>query len=617
MSDICRVKDGLADRAQSVAEYLLPNGVKEGREWRVGGVHGQKGKSLGVHLAGDKAGVWSDFETGQGGDLLDLWMATRGISLIEALQEASDWLGIVRPMANFQPKKDWKRPPKPKCVVPQGKVRDYLCEVRNIPGHILDAYKVGEQGDTMVFPFLLPDGELAMAKLRKAEDKAKPKPSAADCEPVLFGWQAMPENSRQVVITEGEIDALSWAAYGWPAMSVPFGGGGGAKQAWIENEFERMERFERIYLATDMDKPGDEAANEIASRLGRHRCYRVSMPRKDGNACLMEGIAKAVMDEAIAKAASFDPEGLRKPTEFADAVINLFWPAEGSHVGYRTPYGKLGTKLLFRPSEMSLWSGASGAGKSQLLSDCTVDWIKQGSRICISSLEMRGASLLKRMCKQAIGVERPTAQAVTASLEWLSGGLLIYDMVGKAGVASLIEVFDFARAKYGCDQFIIDSLMRLGIASDDYSGQEKAVYKLVDWTIAANVHLHVVAHSRKGRVDGGAPETEDIKGAMEIGANAFNIITVWRNRELEDGINKLTNGYSGEVDEEELKRLTEIPSVMLNVAKQRNGDFEGKIGLWFDKDTYRYHSSHDRAMWSRQYIEPQMIRSGPLAHIPF
>ena len=51
--------------------------------------------------------------------------------------------------------------------------------------------------------------------------------------------------------------------------------------------------------------------------------------------------------------------------------------------------------------------------------------------------------------------------------------------------------------------------------------------------------MHLVAHSKKGERDRGAPGIEDIKGAMELGANAFNIISVWRNRKLEDEVAKL------------------------------------------------------------------------------
>lgn len=596
--DITEIKRMLADRAKSVSEYLLPNGKKEGWEWRAGDIHGSTGRSLGVHLEGDKAGIWSDFATGESGDLLDLWAASRGVTLAEAIAEAKAWLGVEAPKPYREPKKDYKRPPKPKCTVPCARVRDYLTEDRNIPVESVNAYKVGERGNMIVFPFLLPGGTLALVKEREAQNGANPKPTAANCEPVLFGWQAIPDNAREVVIAEGEIDALSWHAYGRPAMSVPFGGGGGAKQQWIENEFERMARFERIYVATDNDEEGDKAAAEIAQRLGRHRCFRVQLPHKDANACLMGGITRAEMDAAIENAESLDPEGLRRASDFTASVLHLFWPAEGAFIGYQTPYRKLEGKLVFRPGEVTLWSGASGAGKSQILSDCTVDWVAQGSRVCVVSLEMKPAQLLKRKVKQVVGADRPSHQFIRAALEWLDRGLLIYDNVGKADVKSLIEVFDYARARYGCDQFIIDSLMRLGVAGDDYTGQERTVFSLVEWAVRHNIHLHLVAHSRKGGAGDGAPATEDVKGAMEIGANAFNILTVWRNRELEDDIRKAEQAE----DEDQLDKLRQKASVIVNVAKQRNGDYEGKAGLWFDQETYRYRSSFDGLTSSRQYV---------------
>ncbi|PDT82915.1 bifunctional DNA primase/helicase [Sinorhizobium sp. BJ1] len=595
MADIIELKRMLNDRVMSVVEYLLPNGRKEANEWRAGSTAGEKGKSLGVHLSGQKAGVWSDFSTGEGGDLIDLWSKRRGQTIAEAIEDISNWLGVSRPVPTRDPKPSYARPERPKCSQPKAKVREYLAG-RCIPDDVLETYKIGERGDEIIFPFLLPDGVLAMAKSRKAENGAKPVPTAANCEPILFGWQAIDPNARTLIITEGEIDALSWACFGFPAVSVPFGGGKGGKQRWIENEFERLERFERIYLSTDMDGPGDEAAEEIASRLGRHRCLRVHLPFKDANKCLIDGVSGAEMERCLSEARSLDPAGLRRPSDLLDRVIYLFWPGEGDHVGYGVPYDKISGKLLFRPGELSLWSGASGHGKSQILSDCIGHWVKQGSRVCVASLEMKGEQTLKRLAKQTGGVDRPTAPFITKILDWLDSGLLIYDHVGKAGIPALLEVFDYARAKYGCDQFIIDSLMRVGIAQDDYNGQEKAVFQLVDWTIENNVHVHLVAHSRKGDKDrGGAPETEDIKGAMEIGANAFNILTVWRNKDLEGKIKAAKT-------EEERTALEEKPSVILNVAKQRNGDFEGKVGLWFDQATYRYHTSSNRFHWDRQYI---------------
>lgn len=603
MADILEVKRLLASRAQAVAEYLLPNGIKDGNEWRVGSVAGEKGKSLGVHLAGAKAGVWADFASGEGGDLLDLWMAVHRVSLVQALDEARSWLGVEAPTLHRPARPSYTRPDKPQCRAPAEAVKDYLVEARNIPGEVLTAYKVGEQGNRIVFPFLTPEGELALVKVREAVDGAKPKPTAANCEAILFGWQAVPPDARSIVITEGEIDALSMAAYGYPAMSVPFGGGGGRKQGnWIESEFERMDRFERIYLALDMDDEGDAAADEIANRLGRHRCLRVILPKKDANECLMAGIPQASIVEAINSAEHLDPDGLRWASHFADSVVALFWPQEGAHLGYSTPYKKLGDKLLFRPGEMTIWTGASAAGKSQILNDCIPGWVEQGSRICMSSLEMKPAQTLRRLCKQVIGTDRPSEPAIRYALSWLDQGLLLYEFVGKQGLSVILDIFDYARAKYGCDQFIIDSLMRLGIAVDDYNSQNDAVLELVNWTIQHNVHVHLVAHSRKGERGGGPQELEDIKGGMEIGANAFNVLSVWRNKKHEERIQQAQS-------DEERAALMEKPGVILNVAKQRNSDFEGKVGLWFDQETYRYHSAHDRSLWGRTYLPNDWNRS--------
>lgn len=600
MGDITQVKRLLVDRVHDVVQHLLPNGRKEGNEWRVGSVHGEAGKSLGVHLTGEKAGVWKDFGSGavdDGGDLLDLWCATRRISLSEALIEARSWLGIELPKPVREPKKSYKKPPKPDCGNPQGRVMDYLREDRNIPAEIIKKYMIGEKGSVMFFPFVLPDQSLAMVKRREAQDGAKTVPTSSDCEPVLFGWQSIPDDAREIIITEGEIDALSWATYGYLAMSVPFGGGAKNKQQWIENDFDRLERFEKIFIGTDMDDEGNAAAEEIAGRLGRHRCLRVEIPHKDANECLVRGLSQEIMDRCISDARHLDPEGLRRATDFLDEVVHLFWPGDETHLGYRVPYSKVGNRLLFRPAELTIWCGATGNGKSQILSDCIVDWIAQNSRVCLSSLEMKPGQTLKRMCKQVVGIDRPSEMAIGQSLTWLDRGLLLYERVGKAGVTGLLDVFNYARAKYGCDQFVIDSLMRLGVASDDYVGQEKAVFELIDWTIANNVHVHLVAHSRKGGDKRTGPETtEDIKGAMEIGANAFNVIVVWRNRKLEEQIEESQ-------DKEELEELKKVPGVVMNVAKQRNGDFEGKIGLWFNTDNYRYRSAHDRSgIWDRDYL---------------
>ena len=85
----------LARQAPSLAAELLPNGKREGAEWRVGSLAGEPGRSLSVHLFGSRAGVWSDFAAGEAGDALDLVAGVlyRGDKRA-ALAWARGWLGL-------------------------------------------------------------------------------------------------------------------------------------------------------------------------------------------------------------------------------------------------------------------------------------------------------------------------------------------------------------------------------------------------------------------------------------------------------------------------------------------------------------------------------------------
>ncbi len=86
--------DQLTGAVLPLCEYLLPNGRRDGPEWRCGSVRGEAGKSLGVRLTGAKAGIWSDFARGECGDLLDLIQACQGLDKGGAVQWAKDWLGV-------------------------------------------------------------------------------------------------------------------------------------------------------------------------------------------------------------------------------------------------------------------------------------------------------------------------------------------------------------------------------------------------------------------------------------------------------------------------------------------------------------------------------------------
>jgi hypothetical protein len=63
-------------------------------QWRVGSVRGEPGSSLAIELGGDRAGLWFDHETGNGGDTLDLVRAVHDVDMSEACKWSCRWLRI-------------------------------------------------------------------------------------------------------------------------------------------------------------------------------------------------------------------------------------------------------------------------------------------------------------------------------------------------------------------------------------------------------------------------------------------------------------------------------------------------------------------------------------------
>jgi len=581
------INQSLTLQAFEVAKMLLPQGKRDGHEWRVGNLDGDPGKSLGVRISGDKTGVWSDFATGDSGDLLDLWQKTKGISIKDAITEAKSYLGISDPTFHGHREKQYQRPERPKCHKPEGAVKDYLINVRKFTEATLKAFRVGFRDRQVILPFMR-DNELIMCKWRSIDDKAT-QPTTANQEPCLFGWQAIPDDVRHVAITEGEFDAMALYEYGIPALSVPFGGGKGAKQTnWIENEYPHLERFDVIYLALDADKTGREATVEIIERLGRHRCKLVNLPEKDANDCLKEGVSFEQIQQAFDRAVVLDPVELKSAADFRDEIIAEFYPEEGGgERAFNTPWDKSNGNLKFRMAELILINGVNGHGKSQVAGQCSLSAMHQLERVCIASMELPPRRLLGRLTKQAAGLKEglPTKEYIHAIADWYADKCWIFDVVGTAKTKRLFEVFEYARKRYGITVFVIDSLLKCGIPEDDYRAQKAFVEQLCDFKNKYECVVFLVTHSRKGENEYSPTGKMDVKGSGSITDLADTLITAFRNKKKAKNISKAEQ--DGE-SEEAIAKLEEMPDEYLIVDKQRNGEWEGSVALWWCKNSNQY-----------------------------
>lgn len=68
----------LKARAPDLVREIFPAARIGGNQARIGDAKGSQGESMCIELAGDRAGLWTDHATGEGGDLIDLWCIGEG-----------------------------------------------------------------------------------------------------------------------------------------------------------------------------------------------------------------------------------------------------------------------------------------------------------------------------------------------------------------------------------------------------------------------------------------------------------------------------------------------------------------------------------------------------------
>ncbi|GGB27497.1 DUF7146 domain-containing protein [Allosediminivita pacifica] len=106
----------LGREAEAVCRYYLSNGRKQGNYWQVGDVRNTPGRSMFVRLSGREsgkgaAGKWTDAQSGQHGDLLDVIGESLGlIDFADVAEEARRFLSLPYPEPEPQSRRSRTQP---------------------------------------------------------------------------------------------------------------------------------------------------------------------------------------------------------------------------------------------------------------------------------------------------------------------------------------------------------------------------------------------------------------------------------------------------------------------------------------------------------------------------
>jgi twinkle protein len=290
--------------------------------------------------------------------------------------------------------------------------------------------------------------------------------------------------------------------------------------------------------------------------------------------------------EAFMKAREEDKANVKSASDYQTEVIDYFFKDEQLQ-GAKLPWEKTFENFRLRQGEVSLWSGINGHGKSQLVGQVINSIVQQNIKVCVASFEMHPYSTLQRMTRQATGAAKPTEDFIVKYFNFLDGKLWMYDQQGTVNGDRVIAVLYYAVETLGIQHFVIDSLMKCGVRSDDMNAQKEFLDKLCAAARDLNVHVHLIAHSRKGEDEFSPPNKMDVAGSADITNQVDNVMTVWRNKKKEKIVR------SGKAKDEDLN----APDCLLICDKQRHGEWEGEIALWFDAPSMRYKSSPNERVW--------------------
>ena len=249
-------------------------------------------------------------------------------------------------------------------------------EQRGIPAELAEAEGVvkacrkmpqtGNIENCIIFPYTV-NGELVNRKYR---DGAKNFMLESGAKLVPWRIDSI-KHSLECIITEGEMDALSFIVAGRDdVISVP--NGAQKNLGWLEDFIEtHMENKQRIYIASDTDEKGLVLRAELVRRFGEEKCRIVTYGEgcKDANELLMQQGAEA-LKKAIAEAQEVPLEGVFTANDVREELELLF--EKGLQKGATLDMGELDDLLSVEVGRLMIVTGIPGDGKSEFLDEMAV-----------------------------------------------------------------------------------------------------------------------------------------------------------------------------------------------------------------------------------------------------
>lgn len=450
------------------------------------------------------------------------------------------------PKSEFKPKKEYSKPPKwtNKTDLSAGMVKWF--EGRGITQQTLKDFQIGEgkeympqtgkEMNTIQFPYFR-EKELINVKYRDGKKNFK---LHKDAELIFFNLDAI-KDSDTVVITEGEIDCMIvHQAYSKHVVSVPNGAGlNKINLDYLDNCISYFENKKHIYLALDNDAPGRNLQEQLADRLGKERCYKITFKDcKDANDCYIKHGPNSII-ECFADKKEFDLDGVFTINDYSDSLDDFY--ENGLPKGSKTLMKNLNDLVEFHKGYITGITGIPGHGKSDAVDQIALQLsITANWKGAFYSPENKPTSLhisklaRKLSGKNWMGRDRMSKEELEMIKEYLNERFFFIKPENSFTLDSILTHVKQLVARKGIDFFVIDAWNKL---EHKYQGDEnkyigESLDKLAVFCEHNNVHLFLVAHPRKMMKDKSGsyevPNLYDISGSANFFNKVDNGMSIYR-----------------------------------------------------------------------------------------
>ncbi len=399
-----------------------------------------------------------------------------------------------------------------------------------------------------------------------------------DAELIFYNLDSM-KGQDYVIITEGEMDALSYMEVGFDSViSVPNGATKSVSQKllYLDNCIDLFDDIQTIYIATDDDEPGRVLQEELARRLGKYRCRKVAFfGHKDANELLMTD--KLILSDTISNSEDYPIDGVITVDNLSDDIWRL--KREGLKPACDISIPSFNRLLTFEPGYLTVVTGIPNHGKSEFLDQIMVDLsTKHGWRFGIFSPENYPLQLhFSKIASKLIGArfnDMPDFNIVQA-MEYYRDNFFYIVPKEDNSVDSILAHAEQLVKRYGINGLIIDAWNKL---DHDYSSNEttyigKQLDQIINFAHKFGVHIFVVAHPTKMQREKGTgpylvPTLYDMAGSAHFFNKSHNGISVYRHF-FEDG--------------------TSSPEVFVQKVKFKHWGMQGSVPLQYDLDSGRFY----------------------------